>query len=77
MQQPKIKQSMPMLNRSYSYNYEDKTLIAFIPTKIHDSLQYALQDLLEHMVDRNLLSWNQFKRLKMVETSEFSSTCYF
>ena len=64
---------MPILNRSHRYSYENETLIAFKPTKLHNSIQYAVQDILEHMVDTNFLSWNQFKRLNIaVGTGEFS-----
>jgi hypothetical protein len=69
---------MPMLNRSSRYNYEKEphttsgALIASMTEKIHDSIQYAIQDILMDMIITNFLSFMQFGRLKIkVGTSEF------
>jgi len=51
-----------------------------MPSRIHDSVQYAIQDITVNMLATNFLSLNQYMRLKIgVGTGEFSSflpTCY-
>jgi hypothetical protein len=45
-----------------------------MPTPLHNSIQLAIQDIFEDMVENHFLSWQQFRRLKLeVGTSEFHS----
>ena len=65
-------QLLPMLTMSCRYNYENGKLLAFMPTELHDSLQFAINDIIKDMVINNFISQNQWLRLTVTAgTSKF------